>query len=175
MGQATWIVTSSGNLGKANGTSFSSPIIAGAAACLWQAFPEASNMEIFNAIQQSAHQYENPDYLVGYGIPNFTKAFGILKKARNTNADRDSLLNVFPNPASESMRVEFYSGTEQQVEIGITKLLGKRVLEQNQKVLPYHTNSIQIDFPRRMSAGNYILTIKNEAGREFSRRIVIAN
>ncbi|MFN5370617.1 MAG: S8 family peptidase, partial [Bacteroidia bacterium] len=69
-GQATWIVTSSGNIGRANGTSFSSPILAGAAACLWQAFPDATNMEIYNAIEQSAHQYENPDNLIGYGIPN---------------------------------------------------------------------------------------------------------
>lgn len=174
-GQATWIVTGSGNLGRANGTSFSSPILAGAAACLWQAFPDASNMEIFKAIEQSAHQFDNPDYFVGYGIPNFTRAFGILKKARNTDANRDSLLNVYPNPAVGSLVIDFYSATEQQIQISVTKLSGKRVQDQRVKVLPFYNNPIQFDFSRRMSSGNYIITVTNAAGQVFSRRIVISN
>ena len=174
-GQATWIVTSAGNIGRANGTSFSSPILAGAAACLWQAFPDASNMEIYKAIEQSAHQYENPDYFVGYGIPNFTKAFGILKKARNADAEKDSLLNAFPNPASESLAVAFYSGKAQTIVMSLTKLSGKLVQEQEIDVLPYHTNTLQFEFSRRVSAGSYILAIKNESGTVFTRRILISN
>lgn len=174
-GQATWIVTSSGNIGRANGTSFSSPILAGAAACLWQAFPDASNMEIYKAIEQSAHQYENPDYFVGYGIPNFTKAFGILKKARNANADLDSLLNAYPNPASESLAVAFYSGKAQTITLSLTKISGKLVQEQMIQVLPYHTNTIQFEFTRRVSSGTYMLSIKNESGEVFTRQIIIRN
>jgi hypothetical protein len=174
-GQATWIVTSSGNIGRANGTSFSSPLLAGAAACLWQAFPDATNMEIYNAIEQSAHQYENPDFLIGYGIPNFTKAFGILKKARNVGADRDSLLNAYPNPASESLAVAFYSGKAQTITLSLTKISGKLMQEQMIEVLPYHTNTLQFEFTRRVSSGTYILAIKNESGELFTRRIVIRN
>ena len=175
MGQATAIVTSSGALGKANGTSFSSPVIAGAAACLWQAFPDASNMEIFRAIEQSAHRFETPDNQVGFGIPNFTKAFGILMKARNAEAERDSLMNVYPNPASESLTIEFYSASEQTLEVTITKLSGKRVQQFDFKTLPFYTQKIQMERLRKLSSGNYILTIKNEAGKLFSRRVLLEN
>jgi dihydrodipicolinate synthase/N-acetylneuraminate lyase len=132
-------------------------------------------MEIYNAIEQSAHQYENPDFLIGYGIPNFTKAFGILKKARNVGADRDSLLNAYPNPASESLAVAFYSGKAQTITLSLTKISGKLMQEQMIEVLPYHTNTLQFEFTRRVSSGTYILAIKNESGELFTRRIVIRN
>jgi len=61
-----------------SGTSFSGPIIAGMAACLWEAYPHKSNMDIYRAIIQSAHQYDYPDTLMGYGIPNFVNALYIL-------------------------------------------------------------------------------------------------
>jgi subtilisin family serine protease len=57
-----------------SGTSFAGPIIAGMAACLWEAHPEKTNMEIYNAIIGSAHQINVPDSLLGYGIPNFVNA-----------------------------------------------------------------------------------------------------
>lgn len=174
-GKATWIVTSAGNLGRANGTSFSSPLIAGAAACLWQAFPDASNMEIYKAIEQSAHQYARPDNLIGYGIPNFVKAFGILKKARNADADRDTLLNAYPNPASESVSVTFYSAKSQNLILSLTKISGKLAQEQILQVLPYHINTLQFAFNRRISSGTYILAIKNELGEVFSKQIIIRN
>ncbi len=62
-----------------SGTSYASPITAGAVACLWQAFPSKSNKEIMEAIKESANQYNNPDNELGYGIPDFLKAYEILK------------------------------------------------------------------------------------------------
>ncbi|MBK8416394.1 MAG: S8 family serine peptidase [Bacteroidetes bacterium] len=62
----------------ANGTSFSSPLMAGMVATLWQCHPNATNMEIINAIQQSASQFTSPDSLLGYGIPDFPLACLIL-------------------------------------------------------------------------------------------------
>lgn len=65
-----------------SGTSYAAPITAGAVACLWQAFPSKSNKEIMDAIKESAHQYDNPDNQLGYGIPDFLKAYEILKGSR---------------------------------------------------------------------------------------------
>ncbi len=61
-----------------NGTSFSSPILAGMAATLWSAFPNRSNMEIKESIIASGSQSMKPDSLLGYGIPDFTKAYAFL-------------------------------------------------------------------------------------------------
>lgn len=63
-----------------NGTSFACPNMAGISTCLWQAFPEVSNMGIIDALQTSASKFNNPDNRVGYGIPNAKKAFVILQK-----------------------------------------------------------------------------------------------
>ena len=63
-----------------NGTSFATPNMAGISTCLWQAFPEISNMGIIDALELSASKYNNPDDRIGYGIPDAKKAFVILQK-----------------------------------------------------------------------------------------------
>ncbi len=70
----------------ASGTSFSAPIITGLIAALWEAFPERSNREIREAVIRSAHQYDAPDAELGYGIPNFERAYAILAEAPASDA-----------------------------------------------------------------------------------------
>lgn len=67
-----------------NGTSYSNPNIAGLIACLWQAFPELTNMQIIDAVQKSAHKYNNPDDRYGYGLPDFKKAMVSLLQQQAT-------------------------------------------------------------------------------------------
>ena len=52
-----------------SGTSFSTPLVAGFAACAMQRFPNMTNMDMFKAIEASAHLYPYYDYAHGYGIP----------------------------------------------------------------------------------------------------------
>lgn len=66
------------NTGFANGTSLSSPIMAGMVACLWEAFPQKTNTEILQAVRMSGNQADEPDNKLGYGIPDFMKAYRIL-------------------------------------------------------------------------------------------------
>jgi hypothetical protein len=95
MGEGTTTITTSGGTQTGSGTSFAAPLIAGLAACLWQAHPNAGSMEVFNAIQQSASQYSNPDDLLGYGIPNFMAAHYILAGVPVTNdEDGDGVPDV---------------------------------------------------------------------------------
>lgn len=65
------------------GTSFSGPIMAGAVACLWQANPGFSNMEIIDAIKKSCDRYDKPDNEYGYGIPDMQKADKYLKELKS--------------------------------------------------------------------------------------------
>jgi subtilisin family serine protease len=69
-----------GNATTGFGTSFSCPNMAGLVACLWEAFPEVSNMQLIDFIQQSADRYATPDFRFGYGIPDFKKAVALLTK-----------------------------------------------------------------------------------------------
>jgi len=56
--------------GSVDGTSFSSPLVAGFAACTKQQFPNLSNMELHALIRKSGHLYPYADYAHGYGIPH---------------------------------------------------------------------------------------------------------
>ncbi len=51
------------------GTSFSTPLVAGFAACAWQSHHNLSNMQLFHEIEKSGHLYPYFDYAHGFGIP----------------------------------------------------------------------------------------------------------
>ncbi len=107
-GAGTAYIDQTGNILIGSGTSYSSPLIAGACASLWSAFPELTNMEIIDIVQKSASQYTNPDYLLGYGIPSFAKAYIELK---GLNISETNLLTIIPNPA-ESLTTIIINGSE---------------------------------------------------------------
>ena len=69
-----------------SGTSYACPNMAGITTCLWQAFPEASNMQIINTLQKSGNIYSNPNDRIGYGIPDVKKSFVMLQKQFSTRA-----------------------------------------------------------------------------------------
>ena len=52
-----------------HGTSFSCPLVAGFAACAWQASPGKTAMEMFHEIERSGDLYPYCDYSFGYGVP----------------------------------------------------------------------------------------------------------
>ncbi len=63
------------------GTSFACPNMAGITTCLWQAFPEVSNMTIIETLRRSSNQFDTPYDRRGYGIPDAMQAFTRLQKA----------------------------------------------------------------------------------------------
>ncbi|MEY3692797.1 MAG: hypothetical protein RL157_121 [Bacteroidota bacterium] len=69
------VVNSSGNVATSSGTSFSSPIMAGAMASLVQAAKTLPNgytaNDLIHRVRMSAHRSFAPDSFLGYGIPNF--------------------------------------------------------------------------------------------------------
>ena len=69
------IISANGQLIKGRGTSFSTPIMTGLSACLWQAFPELTNLELLELIKQSSSRYNTPDAFYGYGVPDFFEAY----------------------------------------------------------------------------------------------------
>lgn len=77
LGTGSCVIDPSGNIRYANGTSFSTPILAGLGVCLWQALPWLSNYEIIELLRESSSQYKRPDAELGYGIPDVFKAYKI--------------------------------------------------------------------------------------------------
>ena len=97
-----------------NGTSFSCPILAGAAACLWQANPGKSNVEIQHMIEESSDRFSNPDNDYGYGIPNFAQAYWITTGVQENEIGSKSF-EFYPNPASTKLWLNNSSKTDVQI------------------------------------------------------------
>jgi subtilisin family serine protease len=77
---AVFAAASTGNPAVGSGTSFACPNMAGLVACLWEMYPEFTNMQIMDVVQQSADRHQNPDFRFGYGIPDLKKALVQLTK-----------------------------------------------------------------------------------------------
>lgn len=62
------------------GTSFSTPIMTGLIACLWQAYPELNNRELYDVVLKSADRYSSPVIPYGHGIPDMQYAMILAKQ-----------------------------------------------------------------------------------------------
>jgi len=126
-GAGVYIVNASGNIATSNGTSFSSPVLTGVVACLWQAFPSKTNAEIIKMVKESAHLYNSPTAQEGYGIPNFEAVFDLLNAEES-----EEILEVvaYPNPAITELKFKFPNQVT-AMELVIFDILGKRLSTEN--------------------------------------------
>lgn len=80
LGSMSGVIDDRGQEALKSGTSFSSPIMCGLVACLWQAFPMLTNKELLRVIRESSNKYESPDDSYGYGIPDMQKAMQLAQQ-----------------------------------------------------------------------------------------------
>lgn len=122
IGSGTSVITSDGSVITSSGTSFSSPLIAGMAALLWNESPELSNMELLDKIRNMGNRASNPDNLNGYGVPRIV--------VDPTNNDPFDII-AFPNPIfSDNLNINF-GVLESTLEVTLTlyDLLGNELSE----------------------------------------------
>lgn len=170
-GQQTTIAYSSGGVGTGNGTSFACPVLAGSAACLWQAHPGKTNMEVFNAIQQSANYYQTPGDSLGYGIPNFIVADLLLGGTNLNLLTTDNLLGIYPNPFNEKFEIKFFSAISQKLEIEIFDAIGKVVYRKTTEVNRGMINDISLLSLSNIQQGIYFVLI-NSSEKSFLRKVI---
>jgi len=128
-GQASYVINQNDAITTVNGTSFSSPILAGGIACLWQALPSFTNAQIMQLVRESASQYNTPDNLLGHGIPNLQQALNqglSIVEFQNTNLT----LNIYPNPVQSELNVEIPTSYN-QARVRLYDVLGKKVINNN--------------------------------------------
>jgi len=154
----------SGGFAFNGGTSFSSPILAGMAACLWQANPSMNNMQVAQAIRASASRYTDPDEMYGYGIPDFILANNILTIIGGPE-ENTGLVKIYPNPVSDyftidaGMLISKGVGSE-KVIIEVTDLTGRMIGIQSAEL----TNSANIKVDLLKNAPNGLYFVKVNSG-----------
>ena len=162
-GQNTIIYNSgSGNISASNGTSFASPTMAGMVACLWQGNPSKTNMQVINAIKQSASQYTTPDSLLGYGIPDFCVADQILKGTFGIKTLTPNLINTL------------CGSNDCQLTVNLYDVAGRLVLSTQTKSSQTNTTDkiIQSLDLSSVSGGIYVIKISSTNGNSYTKKLV---
>ncbi|WP_321376201.1 S8 family serine peptidase [uncultured Draconibacterium sp.] len=163
MGYRTTLQRSDGSIGMASGTSFSSPVLAGMAASLWQAYPEKTAIEIKDALERSGHLYNSPDSLQGYGVPNVRIASTLLDPVSVAIAEQNNNWTIYPNPVRN--RIVLQSATDLQLNKLVIKLysLDGSVVQSWQKPAAH---SVVLNNLENVEAGIYLLLIQTKSNVE---------
>lgn len=156
-GSAAAIFTPAG-LASGNGTSFSSPIICGITACLWQAFPQLNNMQIIELIKASGSQASQPDSLLGWGIPDYKLASSTLSVS---DQSKENSLLVYPNPVVDKLTLGFPVSVQGKFSIEIVNLLGKTVYSTSRNETSIR--SLQINDIGNLPSGIYFIKVSNRS------------
>jgi len=167
-GVGTVVFNPPNNVGAESGTSLSAPLVAGLAAGLWQAFPELTNQQLLGYLQRSGSQAAAPDTLLGYGIPEFSKAYDLIQKELGPAAP---LGYIYPNPLVHN-EISFRL---KQSELG--KPLHFEFFDTQGRLLYQHTVSnplseIRLSLsPGLFKPGLYLLKVTNP-GTQVTLRVV---
>jgi hypothetical protein len=156
-GSGTAIFTPSG-LVSGNGTSFSSPIICGMTACLWQAFPQMNNMQLIELIKATSSNASLPDNLIGWGIPDFQYASTTVSIDEKMNR-KDFL--IYPNPVVDKVTLGFPFQVYGKLSIEIVNLQGKIVYKK--QLSDTSVRSIQINDIGYLPSGIYFIKVSDRS------------
>jgi len=161
MGRRTAIQYSSGNVGRGNGTSYASPVMAGSVASLWQAFPELPARELIYKIRQSSHRNMVPDVNYGFGTPNMLYTYHTITRVPEGFAS--GRMEIWPNPASERIMIRI---PEAESGLHLVRLydMNGRVAGSNQMELPG-----EMTLPESLRGGIYIIEVRTTGNIYRSR------
>jgi len=149
----------SGGFRISSGTSFSSPIIAGAMALLIQKLPTTPLETIKNKVQESGSLYNNPSDRLGYGVPNFYRASQELLSINDVKAQVNKL-KVYPNPFTNEVKVE----TNNQIkQIEIYNLVGQKIA---------NSSNTSIIKTNHLKSGVYLIKVIDDKGNLFTEKII---
>jgi len=149
------------------GTSFSCPVLAGSATCLWQAHPTATAMEIHDAIQESANYAQSPNDSLGYGIPNFQLAHQLLGVTSYQLFAND--LIIYPNPVKDEVRFLLKSMKQGKMNAELYDVAGKKIMGEEMFTDGIHSNVFSGS--EDLSTGVYIMKVSFDGGT-FTKRLI---
>ncbi len=132
LGTSTVVGKIDGSIGTNNGTSFSSPQIAGLAAGILQADRDLTVPQLLEKIRMSGTHASQPNNMIGHGIPNFLRAQNNIVLSVEDNLLKT--FRIFPNPVNSG---ELFISSDNNishngtVNVKIHSANGQLLLEKN--------------------------------------------
>jgi serine protease AprX len=176
VGSNTIVADYNGNpTGALSGTSLANPSLAGLITCLWQAFPEFTNLDIRDAVQRSSSKYTTPDNQMGYGIPNMRLAYNLLEaKKQEQHVDRilgQDWIKVYPVPFTTSFNVLVKSPNAGDAVLILYTSTGVTVLSRNITIQANNPQSVLLSNLTRLAPGVYWLKYKDKTSSRVLRLV----
>ncbi len=112
-----------------SGTSWSCPMVAGAAALLLEVDPTLTPMELRELLRNTASQSTSPDNLYGWGIiDTYDAVQSLLTNVATANSPEEFvLLRNYPNPFNPSTKIQFSVPLQSDVKITLHDVLGREM------------------------------------------------
>jgi serine protease AprX len=176
VGEGAALIYTDGSVLFGNGTSFATPNIAGLTTCLWQAFPDFTNMDIIKAIEKSSNIFNTPDNRIGYGIPNFKIAYDDLYQQRTLRNINTILgtnwIKIYPNPFSNNFNVAIKPQHTSSGNFRFYDAAGKYYFSKQVSLQEGQPQIISFDNLQPFQKGIYFLKFSDEFGKQSFKLVV---
>lgn len=174
MGKETALIGGNCLVGNSNGSSFASPVMCGAIACLWQASPGLTNWQLRQLVKMVSSSYANivngsdssMINTLGYGIPNFCTAYNILLGTSDIQ-NIEYTFALYPNPTQGEFTVKSFDNNVSDFTYTIYDITGKIMYQSKQ----LYQSEFRSDALKNAASGEYILLIST-LNKTYSAKII---
>ena len=158
---------------QGSGTSYSSPIIAGGVACLLQYFPDKTPKQIIEALQITAQNAQQPNNIIGYGIPVFTSAFYELSGRDFPNLGSDLIVEeLVYNRSQNVVTFEIISASKGEVTIEVFDSLGRKLQNVEYPVFDQLPTPVSISIPSLTLPQMIFVVVRNGNDDAITKKLM---
>lgn len=150
-----------------SGTSYACPIAAGVAALVVKARPNATAMEVINALKSTASNAASPNNLIGWGTVNAVAAINAIPLTRVKESDATPkqfvLEQNYPNPFNPTTSISYTLPEDAFVSVRVYNELGQEVRTLTNSQQGQSSHRVVWDgtdtFGRSVASGMYLYRI----------------
>ncbi len=161
LGSKVAVMNEYGSVSVSWGTSFSTPILAGVVACLWQALPGMTNTDMIGLMKKQGDRYAHPDTAYGFGIPD---VLNVLENITHTvlTKERENRLSLYVT--YNRLYINLDPAEISTCHLSIYNGLGQRIM-----YLSHLSESVEIG---HLPKGVYITSVECHGGVQLIGKFI---
>lgn len=148
-----------GEILPGNGTSFAAPILSGLIACLWQAFPNMTSVELIQAIKNSGNYASLPTNQYGFGIPDLGNLYLQLNTINQQQGTATPTIRVFPNPFGDTLNIQYSNMNTDLFEVVVIASDGSTILKESHRTSGEQSGIITLSNTKSLLPGSYVISV----------------